>query len=107
MANIPDDRNADWQDKTRKEESPARDEFRETRHEEKRERNSYQDHDLIPDATAEIKGMARDGMDHPSTKPVLTGAAVGAVVGGILPVVTWPIGLVAGAGFMLYKRLRP
>ena len=30
-----------------------------------------------------------------------------ALAGGILPVVTWPLGLVAGAGFMLYKRLRP
>lgn len=65
------------------------------------------DHDLIPDATAEIKGMAKGGMAHPSTKPVLTGAAVGAVAAAILPVVTWPIGLAAGAGYMLYKRLRP
>ncbi len=67
----------------------------------------HQDHNLIPDATNEIKGMAREGLNHPSTKPVLTGAAVGAIAAGILPVVTWPIGLVAGAGFMLYKRLRP
>ncbi len=67
----------------------------------------HQDHELIPEATAEIKGMAKEGLAHPSTKPVLTGAAIGAVAGGILPVVTWPIGLVAGAGFMLYKRLRP
>ena len=55
----------------------------------------------------ELKGMAKEGMHHPSTKPVLAGAAVGAVAAGILPVVTWPIGLIAGAGFMLYKRLRP
>ena len=67
----------------------------------------HQDHDLIPDAQEEVKSMLKQGLEHPSTKPVLTGAAVGAVVGGILPVVTWPIGLVAGAGFMLYKRLRP
>ena len=67
----------------------------------------HQDHDLLPDATEEIKGMAKGGLAHPSTKPVLTGAAIGAIAGGILPVVTWPIGLVAGAGFMLYKRLRP
>lgn len=63
--------------------------------------------DLLSDAAAEIKGMARQGAAHPSTKPVLIGAGVGAVAAAILPVVTWPIGLVAGAGFMLYKRLRP
>ena len=51
--------------------------------------------------------MAKGGMKHPSTKPVLTGAAVGAVAGAVLPVVTLPLGLLAGAGYMLYKRLRP
>ncbi|KRA83417.1 hypothetical protein [Altererythrobacter sp. Root672] len=63
--------------------------------------------DLISDATAEIKAMAKEGAAHPSTKPVVVGAAIGAVAGGLLPVVTWPLGLIAGAGFMLYKRLRP
>lgn len=63
--------------------------------------------DLIGDAREEIVGMAKQGMAHPSTKPVLTGAAIGAVAGAILPVVSLPIGLIAGAGFMLYKRLRP
>ena len=62
---------------------------------------------LLSDATAEVKGMARDGIAHPSTKPVLKGAAVGVVAGALLPVVTWPLGLAAGAGYMLYKRLRP
>ena len=63
--------------------------------------------DLVSDAVDEIKGMAREGAQHPSTKPVLVGGAVGAVAGALLPVVSWPIGLIAGAGFMLYKRLRP
>ena len=63
--------------------------------------------DLLSDAGAEIKGMAKEGLQHPSTTPVLTGAAVGAVAGAVLPVVSWPLGLLAGAGFMLYKRLRP
>ena len=66
-----------------------------------------QDHELLPDAAAELKGIAKEGMKHPSTKPVLAGAAVGAVAAGLLPVVTWPVGLVAGAGIMLYKRIRP
>ena len=63
--------------------------------------------DLLKQAGNELSGMAKEGMAHPSTKPVLTGAAVGAVAGLVLPVVSWPLGLVAGAGFMLYKRLRP
>lgn len=63
--------------------------------------------DLWEDARDEISGMAKQGMSHPSTKPVLTGAAVGAVAGAVLPVVSWPLGLLAGAGFMLYRRLRP
>lgn len=62
---------------------------------------------ILADAVEEAKAMGREGMAHPSTKPVLAGAAVGAVAGALLPVVTWPIGLVAGAGFMLYKRVRP
>ncbi len=62
--------------------------------------------DLYENARDEISGMAKQGMAHPSTKPVLTGAAVGAVAGLVLPIVSWPLGLVAGAGYMLYKRLR-
>lgn len=63
--------------------------------------------DLIDNARGEIVGMAKEGLAHPSTKPVLTGAAIGAVAGAVLPVVSWPLGLLAGAGFALYKRLRP
>ncbi len=63
--------------------------------------------DLIDNAREEIVGMAKEGLAHPSTKPVLTGAAIGAVAGALLPVVSWPLGLLAGAGFAPYKRLRP
>ncbi len=63
--------------------------------------------DLVTDAVEEIKSMAKEGAAHPSTKPVLIGAGVGAVAAAVLPVVSWPIGLLAGAGFMLYKRIRP
>ena len=66
----------------------------------------HQDHDLVSDAGDEIKGMAKDGLNHPSTKPVLTGAAIGIVAGLIVPV--GPVlGGIAGAGVALYKRLRP
>jgi hypothetical protein len=63
--------------------------------------------DFIEEAKEELTGMAKEGMHHPSTKPVLTGAALGAVAGLVLPIVSWPIGLAAGAGYMFYKRLRP
>jgi len=65
------------------------------------------DNTVLSDAVAEVKAMGKQGAAHPSTKPVLVGAAVGAVAAGLLPVVTWPLGLLAGAGFMLYKRIRP
>ena len=65
------------------------------------------DKTILVDAVEEVKAMAKVGAAHPSTKPLLVGGAVGAVAGMLLPVVTWPIGLVAGAGFMLYKRIRP
>lgn len=75
--------------------------------EEPQSSNRHQDHDLLPDAKAEVQGMLKQGLNHPSTAPVLTGAAVGAVAAGLLPLVSWPVGLAVGAGIMLYKRLRP
>ena len=63
--------------------------------------------DFVGDAKVDLRGMAKDGMRHPSTKPVLTGAAVGAVAGLLLPVLSIPTGLAIGAGIAFYKRLRP
>lgn len=62
--------------------------------------------DWVEDVKEEITGMAKQGMKHPSSRPVLAGATIGAVAGALLPVVTWPIGLVAGAGFALYNRIK-
>ncbi|HZV58238.1 MAG TPA: hypothetical protein VFF89_11250 [Sphingobium sp.] len=62
--------------------------------------------DLLEQAKAEISGMARQGLAHPSTKPVLTGAAIGAVAGLVLPLLTIPVGLAAGAGIAFWKRLK-
>lgn len=62
--------------------------------------------DIVDEAKAEISGMAKDGMAHPSTKPVLAGAAIGALGGALLPVVTWPVGLAVGAGFAFYNRIK-
>ena len=61
---------------------------------------------LFSSARDEISGMAKQGMSHPSTKPVLTGAGIGAVAALVVPFVSIPLGLIAGAGFMLYKRVR-
>ncbi len=62
--------------------------------------------DLLEQAKTEISGMAKEGMAHPSTKPVLTGAAVGAVAGFALPFVSIPVGLIAGAGIAFWMRLK-
>lgn len=63
--------------------------------------------DFVGDAKTEISGMAKDGMRHPSTKPVLIGGAVGAAAGLLLPVLSIPVGLAIGLGVAFYKRVRP
>jgi len=68
--------------------------------------NDRKNGSLIDDAREEIVGMAKQGAKHPSTKPVLTGAAIGAVAGALLPAVSWPLGLAAGAGIALWNRLK-
>ena len=57
-------------------------------------------------ATDEVKAMGKGGMAHPSTKPVLAGAAIGAVAGLLLPVLSIPIGLIGGAGIALWQRIK-
>ena len=69
------------------------------------DRNEQQP-DLLGRATDEVKGMGREGMSHPSTKPVLGGAALGAVAGLLLPVLSIPIGLIGGAGIALWLRIK-
>ncbi|MEA1619675.1 hypothetical protein SOQ14_12175 [Erythrobacter sp. T5W1-R] len=70
------------------------------------ENDPRQSPDWVEDVKSEVTGMAKEGLNHPSTAPVLTGAAVGAVAGALLPVVSWPLGLLAGAGFALYQRIK-
>lgn len=62
--------------------------------------------DWVEDAKAEISGMAKEGVSHPSTPPVLAGAAIGAVAGLLLPVISWPFGMAIGAGFAFYNRVK-
>ncbi len=69
-------------------------------------RDPKRENEWVDNAKAEISGMAKQGLDHPSTKPVLAGAAIGAVAGILLPVVTLPIGLLAGAGFAFFNRIK-
>ena len=61
---------------------------------------------LVELTIEEVKAMGKQGMDHPSTRPVLIGGGLGAVAGAILPVVTWPVGLFAGAAIALYSRVK-
>jgi len=62
--------------------------------------------DLFEQAKSEVSGMAKEGLGHPSTKPVLTGAAIGAAAGFVLPVLSIPVGLIAGAGIAFWMRLK-
>lgn len=61
--------------------------------------------DWVEDAKAELSGMMKQGMDHPSTKPVLVGAAAG-TVGALVLGIAFPIGLALGGGFMLYRQIK-
>jgi hypothetical protein len=61
---------------------------------------------LVEVTVEEVKAMGKQGLAHPSTKPVLTGGAIGAVAGMLLPVVSWPVGLFAGAAIALYSRVK-
>ena len=61
---------------------------------------------LVELTIEEVKAMGKQGIDHPSTRPVLIGGGLGAVAGAILPVVTWPVGLFAGAAIALYSRVK-
>ena len=62
---------------------------------------------IVEDAKVELTGMAKQGVRHPSTKPVLIAAAAGAPAGLLLPLLSVPAGIIIGAGAMFYKRLRP
>jgi hypothetical protein len=67
---------------------------------------SDRDEDLVGRARDEITAMAKQGMGHPSTKPVLIGAGIGAVAGALLPVITLPAGLAIGAGIVFWQRIK-
>ena len=60
---------------------------------------------IIDDAIDEAKGMAKDGMRHPSTKPVLTGAALGAAA-AMLPFISLPVGIIGGAALVFFTRIK-
>ena len=64
-----------------------------------------QDPNYLGRLTEEVKGIGREGLSHPSTKPVLAGAVIGAVA-AILPVITLPIGIIGGAAIALWLRIK-
>ncbi len=61
---------------------------------------------LVELTIEEIKAMGKQGMDHPSTRPVLIGGGIGAAVGWVLDAISWPVGLFAGAAIALLMRVR-
>jgi hypothetical protein len=61
--------------------------------------------DWVEDAKNEIVAMGKEGMNHPSTKPVLIGTGIGALAGALI--LGGPIlGGLAGAGIALYTRIK-
>ena len=61
---------------------------------------------LLELAIEEAKAMGKQGMAHPSTRPVLIGGGVGAAVGLMLDAISWPFGLFAGALIALLMRVK-
>ena len=62
--------------------------------------------ELIEAARTEISEMAKEGLDHPSTKPVLIGAGIGTLAGILVLHGAWFLGLFAGAAVALYMRIK-
>lgn len=61
---------------------------------------------LVELAIEEVKAMGKQGMKHPSTRPVLIGGGVGAALGLMLDAVSWPFGLFAGAVIALLMQIK-
>jgi hypothetical protein len=61
---------------------------------------------LIAIAKTEISEMAKQGFDHPSSKPVLVGAAIGTAAGFLVLHGAWFLGLLAGAAVALYLQIK-
>ena len=61
---------------------------------------------LIEAAKTEITEMGKEGFNHPSSKPVLIGAGIGAVVGFAVLHGGWFLGMLIGAAVALYLRIK-
>jgi len=61
---------------------------------------------LVELSIEEVKAMGKQGLAHPSTRPVLIGGAAGAAVGLLLDAVSWPVGLFGGALIALVMRVK-
>ena len=61
---------------------------------------------LVELTIEEIKARGKQGMAHPSTKPVLIGGGIGAAIGLVLDAISWPVGLFIGAAIALLMRVR-
>ena len=61
---------------------------------------------LVELTIEEIKAMGKQGLAHPSTRPVLIGGGIGAAIGLVLDAISWPVGLFIGAAIALLMRVR-
>ena len=69
-------------------------------------RQHPEDPTLAERTIEEIKAMGKQGMDHPSTRPVLIGGAIGAIIGLLLDAISWPVGLFGGALIALLMQVK-
>ncbi len=60
---------------------------------------------ILVRARNEVMGMARDGMSHPASKPVIAGSLIGAF-GGWALLGNWPLGLLLGLAFAFWQRIK-
>ena len=61
---------------------------------------------LVELSIEEVKAMGKQGLAHPSTRPVLIGGALGGGIGLMLDAITWPVGLFAGALIAIVMRVK-
>ena len=62
--------------------------------------------DILDRAKVELSSMAKDGLKHPTTKPVLIGGAIGLLIGVLALDGAGLFGILVGAAVALYLQIK-